>query len=197
MTPPSRDRPDSLPAKVASAVERLARARRSESQAVATRHGLTTLQLDLLGVLAHGPPPDPSVGRLAAEVGVTQPTATDSLRTLVDKGLAERRRDPADGRRSTIELTGAGRRLAEEVARADDQLVTAVASLPPDVQEAALEALLAIIARLVHTGAIDVARTCLTCHHHRQDGATHHCTLLDIELPPAELRVNCPDHRAA
>jgi DNA-binding MarR family transcriptional regulator len=193
----SADRPDGLAAKVAAALDRLARARRLERQSTATRHGLTPLQLDLLTTLADGPPPEPTVGLLATEVAVTQPTATDSLRALADKALVERRPDPADRRRSTIELTAAGRRLARELSLGDDHLTAAIAALPTAVQEATLEALLSLIARLVDTGAIDVARTCYTCRYHRFDGTTHHCALLETDLPTAELRVNCPDHEAA
>lgn len=198
MNPPgSADRPESLAPKIAAALDRLARARRHHRQVAATRHGLTPLQLDLLATLTDGPPPEPTVGRLAAEMSVTQPTATDAIRSLSDKGLVERRPDPVDRRRSAVELTEAGRLLVGGLAEADDEITTAVARLPLEVQEATLEALLIVIARLVEAGAIEVARTCFTCHHHRFDGTTHHCALLDMDLAPADLRVNCPEHHAA
>ena len=193
----SADRPSGLAAKIAAALDRLGRARRLHRQAIGTRHGLTPLQLDLLTTLADGPPPDPSVGLLAREVAVSQPTATDALRALADKGLVARRRHPGDARRATIELTAAGRRLTRDLAGADDALVTAIAALPPAAQEATLETLLGLIARLVDQGAIEVARTCFTCRYHRYDGTRHHCALLATDLPTAELRINCPDHHAA
>lgn len=193
----SYDRPEGLAAKITAALDRLARARRLQRQSDATLHGVTPLQLDLLTILAEGPPPEPTVGLLATEVAVTQPTATDSLQALVSKGLVERRRDPTDRRRSWIELTAAGQELVGDLSRTDDDLTAAVASLPQPVQEATLEALLTLIARLVETGAIQTARTCLTCRYHQHDGRMHHCTLLGIDLPPADLRVNCPEHHAA
>ncbi|MGE3618832.1 MAG: MarR family winged helix-turn-helix transcriptional regulator [Acidimicrobiia bacterium] len=193
----SADRPADLAGKVAAALDRLAHARRAERQAVATRHGLTPLQADLLAVLRGGPPPEPLVGALAAEVGVTQPTVTDSLRALEGKGLVRRRPDPRDGRRATVELTVAGTHLAAELADTPDAVVEAVRGLDRAQQEAALEALLALIARLVDVGAITVARTCATCRFHRFERGVHRCTLLDVELPPAELRVDCPEHQPA
>ena len=184
-------------AKVAAALDRLARANRSQRQLAATRHGLSPLQVELITILADGVPPEPSVGMLAAEVAVRQPTATDSLRALADKGLVSRRHDPTDRRRATFELTATGRRLATDLRRADVAVAAAIAELPDDVQAATLETLLSVIARLVATGTIDVARTCLTCHFHEPDGAGHRCTLLGVDLPAADLRVNCGEHRAA
>lgn len=111
------DRPAALAARVGAALERLGRARRIHRQGVATAHGLTPLQLDLLATLADGPPPLPYVGELAAELGVAQPTVTDSLNALVRKGLVRRRRDDADARRSLLTLTRGGDRVVAEILR--------------------------------------------------------------------------------
>lgn len=193
--PPARP---SVPAKVLDALGRLARGQRTHRQAVATQHNLTPLQLELLVTLGQAPPPDPLVGAMAREVGVSQPTTTDSLRALEDKGLVTRGPDAADRRRTTVALTPAGTAVLDQVATADRTMLDAVATLSPDRQEAVLGSLLELIATMVDAGIVDVARTCTTCHHHRQstDGR-HHCTLLRVDLPVAELRVNCPEHRPA
>lgn len=189
----STDRPEPLAARVAAALDRIARARRVHRQAVATRHGLTSLQVELLTTIADGPPPPPQVGLLAVEVGVAQPTATDSVRALERKGLVER----GGGRRSALELTAAGRLLVDDLVLADQGLTRVIEALPIAVQAATLEVLLTLIAQLAVTGAVTVSRTCLTCRFHAHDGASHHCTLLGADLPPADLRVNCPDHEPA
>lgn len=191
------DRPPALPDKVAAALERLARVARAERQAFATNAGVTLLQLDLLRAIADGAPPTPSTGRLADEVSVSQPTATDSLRALADKGLVVRRADPDDQRRTQIEITPAGRLLVDAGTRSSGAISAVVASLTPTQQAAMLEVLLAMIAGLVDQGIVSVARTCLTCAHHRSDGSTHRCDLLGAALARGELRVNCRDHRAA
>ncbi len=191
------DRPPALPDKVAAALDRIARVTRTERQAFATDAGVTPLQLDLLQVIADGAPPSPSIGRLADEVAVTQPTATDSIRALVDKGLVVRITDPEDRRRTRIEITPSGRLLVAAGARSPGAVSAAVAALAPARQAEVLEVLLALIAGLVDQGLVGVARTCLTCCHHRLVGSTHRCLLLAAELTSAELRVNCPEHRAA
>ena len=193
MTP--GDDPNPVPAKVLDALGRLARGQRAHRQAVSTRNNLTPPQLELLTTLANAPPPEPLTGALARELAVTQPTVTDSLRALEGKGLIERNSDPVDRRRATITLTAVGSALTDQIATADRTMLDAVASLHPHRQEQILVALLDLISAYVDAGVIDTARTCTTCHHHRlgTDG-THHCTLLAIDLPAAELRVNCPEH---
>lgn len=187
--------PGDLPTKVVAALDRLARGQRSFRQAIASRHGLTPLQVELLTTLAEGPPPVPLVGLLASELGVTQPTVTDSVRALELKFLVERRTDSADRRRTTVVLTPTGRRLAADLAAADNELIDAVSALDRPSQEAALETVLTLIRHLVDTGTISVSRTCFTCRFHQQaDTGEHRCTLLNLELPPAELRVNCAEH---
>lgn len=192
------DPPDELPVKIIAALDRLTRAQRAHRQATAERLGLTPLQIELLRTLAGGVPPVPVIGQLAAEVAVSQPTVTDSIRTLERKGLIVRRRDPDDARRTRVVLTAEGLEVSGAVVASDEPLVDAVAGLPRHQQENTLGTLLALIARLVETGTITVARTCLTCRFHESTGPTgHHCTLLASDLPLAELRVNCPEHQRA
>lgn len=185
-------------ATIVEALDRLGRARRAQRRATAERLGLTPLQLDLLVVLAHGAPPDPVIGQLAVELAVSQPTVTDSVRALERKGLVARHRDPQDGRRTSVAPTPEGLVAVESAVGSEQEFVQAVAGLPPDRQEATLESLLSVIARLVDAGTITVARTCLTCHFHEPSGPTgHHCALLGQDLPVSRLRADCPDHRAA
>lgn len=184
-----------LAARVVAALDRLAHARRAQRQSFATDNGLTLLQVDVLTMLSDGPPPQPLVGSLANEIGVSQPTVTDSVRALERKGLIRRDCDPADARRVLITLTPDGRHLVERSRAAEQAFVAAVDALPAVAQERAFEALLGVIANLVADGTISVARTCLTCRFHRHDGAIHHCTLLRADLPVRDLRVNCREHQ--
>lgn len=57
-----------------------------------------------------------AVGRLAAGLGVTMPSASAVLDHLQEHGLVERRRDAADHRVVHAALTPSGRQEAEEIA---------------------------------------------------------------------------------
>ncbi|MGW4241253.1 MarR family winged helix-turn-helix transcriptional regulator [Nocardia sp. NPDC004722] len=184
--------------KVVAALDRIARGVRAHRQAIASRTGLTPLQLELLRTLAEGPPPEPLTGLLATELGVSQPTVSDSLLALERKGHVARQPAPGDRRRSAIVLTGAGAELAAEIRSADEVLRACVAELPSADQDRTLATLLDLIGGLLHAGVVQVARTCTTCRFYRPGASgTAHCELLRQPLPPRDLRVNCPEHQPA
>ena len=194
-TDPSGDVTD----KLVAALDRIARGVRTHRQATATSLGLTPLQLELLRTLAEAPPPRPTPGELAVELGVSQPTLTESIHALQRKGHLERHADPVDRRRTVLKLTDSGDHLAEEAYRADESLRTIFDALDQTDREQLLQAMLATIGTLLDAGVIQVARTCHTRYFFepRSEGAEPRCGLLDLPLPPADLRVNCPEHVTA
>lgn len=187
--------PGSAAQTLVAALDRLGRGLRTHRQAVAGELGLTPLQAEILLVLADAPPPEPVVTALAAELGVRQPTASESVAALVRKGLVDRTPAPDDRRVTTLALTVDGREVAVAVSAADDVLVDAAATLPAGVQGAAVHALLELIGAMLDRGVIDVARACTTCRFYRRvaDGAA--CELLQVPLTARTLRVDCPDHQ--
>lgn len=182
--------------RVAAAVERLANAQRRLVQDLATQHGLSPLQVQVLGLLYAGAPPAARGSALSRELGVSQPTVSDAVTALRAKRLVDRMPDSLDRRASVLALTDAGRDIAIRLESAGDPMAVAVAGLPEHVQEEALLALLRLIGALADAGIVGVARTCLTCRFHEQRQGADHCALLDLPLPVTELRVNCPEHQA-
>jgi DNA-binding MarR family transcriptional regulator len=57
---------------------------------------------------------DHRVTDLAVLEGITQPAATGLVNRLAERGWAERRADPTDGRASRVTITDAGRRRLHE-----------------------------------------------------------------------------------
>lgn len=185
--------------KIVAALDRIARGVGAHRRAVAAAAGLTPLQLDLLRTIADAPPPRPGAGELASELGVSQPTVTDSVIALERKGHVQRRQDPDDRRRAEIALTPSGRGLVHQANGADQVLRAMVAELTPAERDQFLGLLLGSITSLLDADIIQVARTCPTCRYFETEGtgpvSTARCALLEVTLAPADLRVNCPDHR--
>ncbi|MEO1061505.1 MAG: MarR family winged helix-turn-helix transcriptional regulator [Actinomycetota bacterium] len=184
-----------LDRKLVAAVERLGRAIGAARRQAATTLGLSQLGLQIVELLADGRPR--RIGRLAAELDITQPTASEAVATLVDRGLVLRQRDPDDGRAVAMRLSTAGEELADDVRTR----LAPVLRAEPGTDDAAdrgvaLRVLLTEIARLQRDGVISVSRNCLTCRHFDPGDptTTPRCRLLDRDLPNADLRVDCPEH---
>jgi DNA-binding MarR family transcriptional regulator len=75
--------------------------------------GLTALQYTALTVLEQHP--DLTAARLARHSFVRAQSAADMVAALLDRGLVERHRDPADRRRLVMALTREGRRLLADL----------------------------------------------------------------------------------
>lgn len=191
--------PPDLDAKLVAALERVGQALRVQMWDTAKRHGLTPTQLQLLVRLAAHPPGRRRIGVLAAELDVTHPTVSDAVAVLRRKGLVDR---DGEGRRAALSLSPRGRGLADELADWDRRTRASLADAPDADRQATLRLLLDLIADLQRSGAIAVARMCVTCRFFRRDAhpgeaGPHHCALVDAPLAAADLRVDCAEHEPA
>jgi DNA-binding MarR family transcriptional regulator len=113
---------------------------------------LSARQLDTSGYFAlsalwlHGPPHRMTAGELAERIVQTSGGATKTMQRLVSRGLVRRVADPDDGRRSLLELTPDGLKLARETL---DLVLDAFDSEIGDLGEAEREGVAAAVKRLV------------------------------------------------
>jgi DNA-binding MarR family transcriptional regulator len=114
---PGRARPDPPPADgyvdppstLLYLMKQVELAVRAELDDLARPQGLTALQYTALTVLERHS--DLTAAHLARHSFVTGQSMADMVTALLDRGLIERHRDPADRRRLVIALTRSGRRL--------------------------------------------------------------------------------------
>lgn len=188
---------DGVDPKLVAAIDRLGQALRVQMGHVARAHGLTSTQLHLLLRLRVDPPERRRVGALAAELDVTLPTVSDSITTLERKGLVDRAPDPSDGRGVRIVLTGRGHAVAEAADAWQARAQRLLGAVSVRDKERALGFLVGLLAELHREGLVSVARMCVTCRFFREDGGhdgVDRCALLDLDLGPGDIRVDCPDH---
>ena len=106
--------------RLAMAVSRLRSRIRIEAGIRST--GIPISQLAVLGrVIAEGPT---TAAALAAGEHVTQQAIAQSLATLKERGLVDKRADPGDGRKSLVTATAAGRELMEAIAASREEWLT-------------------------------------------------------------------------
>ena len=103
---------------------------RAELDELTRPAGLTALQYTALTVLERHP--DLTAAHLARHSFVTSQSMADMVSALLERGLIDRHRDPADRRRLVIALTPAGEQLLEDlrpqVAALEKQMLSPLSS---------------------------------------------------------------------
>jgi DNA-binding MarR family transcriptional regulator len=188
--------PPDVDVKLVAALERIGQALRVQLWDKAKQHRLSPIQLQLLLRLATDPPERRRIGVLAAELDVTHPTVSDAVTVLRRKGFVD---SDATSRRAAVSLSAGGRALAEDLADWDQRTREQLANVAATDKQATLQLLLDLIAGLQRSGAITVARMCVTCRFfrrnvHPETAQPHHCALVDVPMGSGELRVDCAEH---
>jgi DNA-binding MarR family transcriptional regulator len=190
-----------LAQRVTTGLAKVGIALKQQAWAEAGGRGLTPTQGQVLALLRANPA-GLRLGALAAQLGVTAPTASDSVAALHRKDLVTKEPLAGDGRAVVVRLTPAGVREAAAAAAWPDFLLEGVDELSAAEQAAFLRALVTMIRTLQDKGRIPVARMCVSCRFFqpfRHDDPTrpHHCAFVDAPFGDGELRLDCPDHAAA
>lgn len=188
-------------ARIVTAIGRIGSVLRSGMWEFATRENLNPAQAEILHLLQarrHGV----RLSWLAAQLSISNASASDSVAALVAKGLVRKARAEDDGRASALFLTDDGARLAQRIGEAVSFADDAAAGLGPDAQAELLTGLLKLIAGLQKTQRFPELRACLSCRHfeankYRGTAAPHHCRLVNAALPISFLRIDCVEHEAA
>lgn len=164
----------------------------------AAPRGLNPTQVAILGLLFRGSDGGASLTYLADQLGVSPPTVSDSVNTLVTKGLLVKKPSTADGRTLAITLTDPGRAEAEATDVWPAELLAAVDVLDPAERGRLLRSLVTVVRQLQLSGQMAPARTCATCTFFRpntgEDAAPHFCAFVEAHFGDQSLRLDCKDH---
>lgn len=193
---------ESLVLRLRDGLERAASVLRTDAWSATGAHGLNPTQGQVLLHVAARMPAGCRVKEIAAQLVITQPTATDSIAALERKGLVERLADPDDARATRVRLTPAGAERAEALRLAPALLGTALSGLSAGDRTDLLRLVTKLIRQLQIAGAIPIQRMCVSCRHfrpHIHDDAEnpHHCAFVDAAFGDRDLRLDCSDHETA
>jgi DNA-binding MarR family transcriptional regulator len=190
---------DSMASRVVVGLNKLGLALKSQAWAGAGERGLTPTQGQILALLRARGIRAPRLTQVAEELAISAPTASDSVRALVEKGLVRKARAKDDARAVALELTPAGENAAQHASTWPDFLMSAIDVLSPREQEVFLVALIKIIGALIERGQIPMQRMCVNCRYFQPNAQPerdppHHCGLVDAPLGFKHLRLDCPEH---
>ena len=142
------------------------------------------------------------VKEIAAHLGVSQPTATDSIAALERKGLVVKASAQGDKRATAIRITAEGKAAFGSVSPIETAAMEAARSLSPGEQEGLLLSLVKMIRHLQEADAIPIQRMCTSCRYfrpyqHSGEAKPHHCNFVNAAFGSNELRIDCRDHETA
>lgn len=161
--------------------------------------GVTPTQGQILVLLCQRGPL--RVGQVAAQLGFTQPSASEGINTLVARGLLERHKCPGDGRATMLSVTAQGRQVAQAAAQWPDAFMGALDVLDEQERAALLKVLVKVIRQLQVQQVVPTQRVCATCVHFRPNvhggQKPHHCNFLGTAFGDGQLRTDCTDHKPA
>jgi DNA-binding MarR family transcriptional regulator len=174
---------------------------RADQWTIAGTAGLNPTQVHALTFIAGRAEKGVRVGAIAAQLGVTQPTATDSIAALVRKGLLTKKADPDDPRAVSVRITQSGRDVVRGIGLIITATERALETLSHGEQTELLRLIIKTIRALQIAGAIAPQRMCVTCkyfraHVHEDRTRPHHCDYVDSAFGVEGLRLDCAEHDA-
>jgi DNA-binding MarR family transcriptional regulator len=182
-------------------LDRISAVMRADQWTIAGTAGLNPTQLHALTFIAGRAKRGVRIGAVAAQLGVTQPTATDSIAALVRKGLATKKADPEDPRAVNVRITQSGCDVVRGIGLAITATESALETLSQGEQAELLRLIIKTIRALQIAGAIAPQRMCVTCkyfraHVHEDRRSPHHCDYVDKAFGVEGLRLDCAEHEA-
>lgn len=173
-------------AELHSLLERLARVVASEDWA----GGLNPAQAAALAYLARANRFSRKPSIVSGYLGATRGTVSQTLKTLVRKGLVQEAADPKDGRSISYGVTQDGYEMLER----RTALERVLAHMEPE-EVAGLDASLRnVLLRLLDAHSQKTFGVCRTCWHHEVGATGRHCRLLNVALSPVEADQICVEH---
>ena len=183
--------------KIVFALERISQVFRVNLWRENKKYRLSPIQMQILIFLRYQGQHLRTVTNLATEFNMTKATVSDAVRSLEEKHLLTKERNPDDARSWLLEITAKGREVAGEIGLFTEDLRLLVEQIDPSEKEVIFKNLLMIIGKLEEAGTISQQRMCRTCKYFRASHAgeqPYYCAFLQRPLSDSDLRVDCPEH---
>ncbi|WP_372398945.1 MarR family winged helix-turn-helix transcriptional regulator [Azospirillum sp. HJ39] len=193
--------PTPIEHRIREGLSRLDSVLRSEDWVRARAAGLNPTQHAILEYLA-GRAEGAAVRDIAFQLGVSQPTATESIAALERKSLVVKHASNVDKRAVDVCLTEAGGAALVTGDPVPGVLEQAAGALSDSDKEHLLMTLVTMIKRLQDVGAIPIQRMCVSCRHfrpyaHANAAKPHHCAFVNAAFGQRDVRIECRDHSTA
>ena len=181
---------------VAEGFAQIAAVLREDATRSGGRAGVSAAQARTLALLEQVPS-GMRLSEIAARLGVTPASASETVAGLVRRRLARREKDSRDGRAARFKAEP-GASMEGGVATRESGLDQALSSLARRDLIGLERLLVQLILFLQESGRVEVARACVNCRFfrpmaHRGKALPHHCDFVDKPFSDGALRISCAD----
>lgn len=189
-------KPDRLNEKVLTGLAKIGQALRSVEQKRSFDERLSPTQAQVLVLMTQGASMPSEIARRLA---VSRASLSDSLSSLVDKGLIRKRVDPQDSRFTILELTAKGKKRSLSIAKWPEDLMQSVNELTEFEKAGLLRTLSKFIIEMQERGLISVPAMCASCkffrpNAHPGSAEPHHCDYVNASFADKDLRLDCNEY---
>lgn len=132
---------------------------------------------------------NPSVGKIAQALGVSNPAATKALDRLVLKGYIERKENPEDRRTLLLNLSETGLIAMREYQEwGNTRFERILAGMRPEEKRAFKRGIRAFLSASIHDDHAQIQGLCLHCgEDHSPDCLLNQASLALLDAPMAEI----------
>jgi len=160
---------------------------------------LTPTQAQILTILAAARGEHKRLNDVAEALGVSAPTASEAVATLLRKKLVAREAADGDRRALSLGLTPRGMRVAGFAASWPEPVVTALRQLSPQELPVLFASIVRVLRAFETARLIPTVRMCPSCLNFRRDAHAdperpHHCALMNVAIGNVDVRFDCTFH---
>lgn len=183
--------------KIVAGLERISQAMRQLLWQQAAQLGLSPIQLQILIFVKNHTIDKATITFLANEFGLTKPTISDAVKTLLQKGCMKKAPVAGDNRSYALMLTTHGRKLIIQSENYILPLLQYISAFNNTAKEAFWQSIVNLIGQLNQAKIITVQRMCYNCKFFTNKDNSAYCNLLKQQLKTEDIRIDCPEFEAA
>jgi len=158
----------------------------------AKRYDLTSTQAHILLYLLFNPEEKRNVSHMAVEFGVSKPTISRAVDTLMEKGLVSKRINEKNRRSHILTLTSIGIDTAMFVSTFANSIRDIIGSISREEKEKIVTSLLTLVEKLVEGKVLGEIPSCLFCKYFEKSEKGMWCSKLEIVLNYDTIKIDCP-----
>lgn len=186
-----------LQSKIVVGLQRISEAFKVLLWEKAKEFGLSPIQIQILIFVGYHKEEFCNVSYLAKEFNVTKPTVSDAVKALDKKGLIVKDFSNPDSRSYSIHLSTEGSSILRKTEDFSLPIKHQISSLKGTQLENLFSSLTSLISKLHTAGVLTVQRNCFSCKYYTKHQTQDHCNLLQQDLSPQDIRLDCAEFESA